>query len=385
MSIQFLKNVPVAQGVPLTSGGTSKIIQSKFRHFTISNISPSTANVQARINEPGVPAGSALWFPLVLGNPSKLDRKTETQEPWEGLEVLSDTPGTTISGYWSLTDEYTVEPAGAPSLTATLEGVDGTTGTLEPISALVNGQAHGESLAVAGVNQFINTTVTDTGGSVTLDSVIALGLVRLVIDIQGTSGESITALTGNGYASVGLDGQNLTTPVYDQNGFLISQVGKIYLWNLGGGALGRYVFYVDGATYNPVVLTFPSYTGTAGGVNLEIAAGPVPSSMELKQYPARQTPIADNTATGVTDLIAPVTGQGIWVFGMSLGANETGASVVEFTDYTPTTLWISYFGTAAEILAESGQPIFTSANGLQFNNGGTNDCTVNLQFGLVGV
>lgn len=163
---------------------------------------------------------------------------------------------------------------------------------------VVVGTAHGEAQVTGGVNQYFNLNVPQAGG--TLNGIVeqAVGLARIVFNITGAA---VTTLTG-APITVGIDGHPESTAVYDQDGFLVSQVGKIQLINMDGGAKGRYTFYVDMTTANDIVVTVPPYTGVGAALAAEIAVAPENASIDLQSVP--QT-------TSAYTLLDPSTGDDI--------------------------------------------------------------------------
>ena len=240
MSIQYLNAFPLAlanvQGIA---------IQAPFRRFRVTTISPATAQVQARLTDGLTSQGSAAFFPIQML--ARL-RRLEMDTPWTQLDLVSDTANTTVSGYWSLTDDYSLDP-----------------------------------FSSANVDNLLNINGAG-GGNYYYSPAQSMGLTR--VTLAGVSG-----ITGGGSFQVyGVGkGLNINIPIYDANGFLLSQVGKVQASDVtaivGGGSA---TFYVDGATWDGLLITFGGFTGSSQVGYFSINSGLPEGAAQLKKYPAPQ-------------------------------------------------------------------------------------------------
>lgn len=294
----------------LTGGVAYTPINHAFRYFTLISITPTTANVQARVSDRGQSQGTAQWFPLSLTNPTRLKRHSE--DPFGSLEIKSDTTGTVVTGVWSDTDEY------IPS-------------------------CGDEDVTVLGFPLTVLPTFSGPGGGVLYPGGNDVGLASILI----TLGMGTTGISGNITLSSGTTGSMLN--VFDQNKNLVSQNGQIPFSALNSNtssANASSVFYVDMASLSNLEINLPTPTG--GGTPLIQAsaqAGPIPSSEPLNRYPAPTltAPAESGIFSGKTLIIASLSGVVV-----------------------PTTILAGVPGTiiyvASQVALNNGQPWFETAS-----------------------
>jgi len=227
----------------------------------------------------------------------------------------------------------------------------------------------------APVDQKTNVT---TATNVTYAPGQTMGLVRISLVPTTATGGGTFQIYGDS------NGINIPIPVYDSNGYLISQVGKVNAVNQPSGFFGgsALTVYVDGSTFTSLFIVFAGFTGGGGYFSI---VGSTLATAYLKSFPATLLYVQAYGAV-TTPFGLAVAGCSIWGLGYELSGTP-GAPVGAWTlkDSVTSALLRAGWDYTAESSFGDGGPLFQTAGGSDVAYTGTVAVAINFNYGLVNV